>query len=63
MARKIFTVEFEFVSVRAYGDNYTRTREIKADNAQDALAVARAIGFSEFGNLFTENCVDWRIAA
>jgi hypothetical protein len=61
MTTKTFTVEFEFVATRADGDPYTRTREIKAKSSLAALAAARTIGFAEFGERFTENCIDWRI--
>lgn len=56
-----FTVEFEFTSTKAYGENYTMTRVIRAKNAQAAIVSAKLIGFSEFGARFTDNCVDWRI--
>lgn len=63
MAQQEFIVEFEFTSTRADGDNYTVQRPIRASSAQSAIALVTTagIGFSEFGERFTDNCVDWRI--
>jgi hypothetical protein len=61
MARKDFTVEFEFTSTQAYGDNYTRRIAVKAETAREAETVARFAGWEEFGARFTDNCVDWRV--
>jgi hypothetical protein len=62
MKKREFTIEYEFTSIEAHGGNYTRTRLVKAQDEQTALAVARIVGFSEFGARFNENCIDWRIA-
>lgn len=62
MAKREITIEYEFTSTRADGDNYTRRLSIKADNEQAALNIAHIVGFREFGARFNDNCVDWRIA-
>lgn len=62
MAKREITIEYEFTSARADGDNYTRTRVIKAENEQVAINIAGIIGFSEFGARFNDNCIDWRVA-
>jgi hypothetical protein len=61
MADHDFIVEYEFSSTRADGDAYTRRRTIKAKSASAAITLARIVGFSEFGERFTDNCFDWRI--
>lgn len=61
MAKREFKVEFEFVSSKADGNNYSRTLNIKAENEKSALNIARLEGFSAFGARFTDNCVDWKI--
>jgi len=61
MAARFFKVEYEFTSVHAYGDNYTRRAIVKAMTAQEAITIARIEGFSLFGARFTDNCVDWRV--
>ena len=61
MARKDFTVEFEFTSTAAYGDNYTRRITVKAKTAREADNAARIAGWEAFGARFTDNCVDWRV--
>jgi len=59
--RRDYTIEYEFTSSRADGDNYTRRRSVRASYAREALVIAGIIGFTEFGARFTDNCVDWRI--
>lgn len=61
MAKREFTIEYEFTSTRAYGDNYTRRATIKATDERAALAVAHIVGFEWFGAAFNDNCIDWRI--
>jgi hypothetical protein len=61
MAKREITIEYEFTSTSAYGDNYTRTATVKADNEQAAMTVARIVGFEWFGARFNDNCVDWRV--
>jgi len=61
MAQRDFILEYEFTSTRADGDSYTRRRVVKASDEKSALFVARMVGFSEFGERFTENCFDWRV--
>lgn len=61
MARREFTIEYEFCSTRADGDNYTREVTVSANDEQAALRVARIVGFEWFGARFNDNCIDWRI--
>lgn len=63
MAKHEITIEYEFTSVHADGDNYTRTATIRAENESAALKIAHIVGFSEFGARFNDNCIDWRVAA
>jgi squalene cyclase len=61
MAKKEFIIEFEFTSTKADGDSYKRTAIVKAYTPSGALAVARIVGFQEFGARFNDNCIDWRV--
>lgn len=61
MAKREITVEFEFVSIHAYGDSYTICIIIKADDERAALNVAHIVGFEYWGARFNDNCIDWRI--
>jgi hypothetical protein len=57
----MFTIEYEFISTKADGDSYTHRLQIKAQNAQSALIIARIEGFRAFGARFNDNCIDWRV--
>jgi len=59
--KRTFTVEYLFTSTRAYGDPIVHSRTIKARTAEEALNIAGLIGFTEFGERFTENCIDWQL--
>jgi hypothetical protein len=62
MAKREIQVKFFFTSSKANGDDFIRTITIKAENETSALNMAKIEGFKIFGNLFTENCYDWKIA-
>ncbi len=59
MVMKKYLVTYEFVSTRAEGDNFFYCRTQKAKNYQKAEIAATLLGWKEFGELFTENCVNW----
>ena len=61
MASQSFTIEYEFTSARADGENYTRRATVKAKDERGALSLARIEGWNCFGARFTDNCVDWRV--
>jgi hypothetical protein len=61
MAKKEYTIEFTFTPTKADGDSYTRTAKVQAYTPSAALAIARIVGFQEFGARFNDNCIDWRI--
>jgi hypothetical protein len=57
-----FKITYTFVSTRADGDDYTRSIYIHAANYKAAMAMARTIGFTNYGARFNDNCVDWTAA-
>lgn len=61
MAKREFTIEYDFVSTRADGDNYTLRIAVKASSVHGAMSIAKIEGFSHFGARFNDNCVDWRV--
>lgn len=61
MAKRNIVIEYEFVSTKAYGDNYTLTLAVSASNEKAALNIAHIMGFKVFGARFNDNCIDWRI--
>lgn len=61
MAKRDFIIEFTFTSTKADGESYTRTALARAYTPSGALAIARIVGFQEFGARFTDNCIDWRV--
>lgn len=62
MAKRDIKIIYYFVSRKSNGADFTYELTIKADNEQAALNVARIEGFTAFGELFNDNCVDWRVS-
>lgn len=61
MAQQIFRIKFTFTSTLAYGNEYHRYLDIRANSAANALATAHIDGARMFGHLFTDNCTDWEV--
>lgn len=56
-----FLAEYWFTLSIENGLESIKIRRIKANTAVEALQIAKTIGLSEFGELFTKKCLDFYI--
>jgi hypothetical protein len=61
MAQQVFTVEFDFVSIRANGPDQKRTMTVRAPNAVQAANIAWSSRGTQWGEFGTDNAIDCRV--